>query len=144
MAYKGNRREEDVLTRFGVAVPTGLLQQFDERLRKRGMPTRSESLRQLIRDFVTADTWQSGQGEVYGSITVTYNHDIREAGARMADLQHQYKDIILCTTHIHASDSGCLEVLLIRGEVPRVRKLIEEMRFLKAILSLTPVIRSLI
>lgn len=136
--------QEDVLTRFGVAVPEGLLKAFDERLRKKGMPTRSEALRQLIRDFVTADTWQSGKGTVFGSVTVTYNHDIREAGSRMAELQHNYKDIILCTTHIHASDNGCLEVLLIKGDVQRVKRMIEEMRYLKAILSLTPVIRSMV
>lgn len=138
---KEKHLEEDPLIRFGVAVPENLLRMFDQRLRKQGIPTRSEALRQLIRDFVTQDTWQSGHGNVFGSITVTYHHDIREAGSRMSELQHKYKDVILCTTHIHASEKGCLEVLMVEGDVARVKALIEEMRYLKAILSLTPVIR---
>lgn len=134
----------DELTRFGVAVPDSLLKLFDLRFRELGIPTRSEALRQLIRDFVTNDTWQSERGTVYGSITVTYNHHIREAGSKMAELQHDYKDVILCTTHIHADAHQCLEVIMLRGEAKRVKKLVETMRSLKAISSLTPVIRALV
>lgn len=141
---KTQKTDEDQLIRFGVAVPESLLKLFDKRFHKQGVPTRSQALRQLIRDFVTADTWQSGQGEVYGSITITYNHDTREAGTKMTEIQHHYKDVILCTTHIHANERGCLEVIMLRGPVPRVKKLIEEMRSLKAILSLTPVVRALV
>ena len=134
----------DNLVRFGVAVPGNLLQSFDERIDHSGLPNRSEALRQLIREYVSQDTWEKGAGLVYGTITITYNHHAHEAGTKMTELQHDFGDAIVCTTHVHADHDHCLEVIVVRGEVPRVRGLIQALRSLKAITTLSPVIATLI
>lgn len=134
----------DSLVRFGVAVPGNLLLSFDERIEASGLPNRSEALRQLIREYVSQDVWEQGTGLVYGTITITYNHHAYDAGARMTELQHDFGDAIVCTTHVHADHDHCIEVIIVRGEVPRVRGLIESLRSLKAITTLVPVIASLI
>lgn len=134
----------DTLVRFGVAVPESLLTQFDERLQEAGLPNRSEALRQMIRDYVIKDTWTHGDGLVYGTVTFTYNHHVCEAETRITDLQHDFGDVIVCSTHVHADHDHCLEVIIVRGQVSRVNELVEAMRSLKAITSLTPVITAMI
>jgi len=137
------RKETEQLIRFGVAVPENLLVCFDERLEAAGLPNRSEALRQLIREYVAQDTWQSG-GSVYGTITLSYNHHANDATSRLTELQHDFGDIIVCTTHVHADHDHCIEVLIVRGEADRVKGLLTSLRALKAMQSVSPVIGTLV
>ncbi len=138
------RRENQQLIRFGVAVPEKLLASFDERLESAGLPNRSEALRQLIREYVAQDTWQKGNGPVYGTITLTYNHHANDAAARLTDLQHDFGEVIVCTTHVHADHNHCLETIIVRGDVERVKDFISALRSLKAMQSVSPVIAALV
>ena len=131
-------REE--LIRFGVAVPAPLLESFDQRIAKSGLPNRSEALRQLIREYVARDTWQTRRGVVCGTITMTYNHHCNDLTGRLTELQHDFGEVIVCTTHVHADHDHCLEVLVIKGAVPQVHHFIAELRSLKGISSIEPVI----
>ena len=137
-------REKEPLIRFGVAVPENLLQSFDKRLENAGLPNRSEALRQLIREDVSRDTWQKGSGQVYGTITLTYNHHSNDVTARLTGLQHDFGDIIVCTTHVHADHDHCLETVIVRGDVESVKEFIASLRALKAVSSVNPVIAVLV
>ena len=127
-------REKEPLIRFGVAVPENLLQSFDKRLENAGLPNRSEALRQLIREYVSRDTWQKGSGQVYGTITLTYNHHSNDVTARLT----------VCTTHVHADHDHCLETVIVRGDVESVKEFIASLRALKAVSSVNPVIAVLV
>ena len=39
----------------------------------------------------------------------------------LAELQHQYHNYILCSTHIHLDPHNCLEVIIVRGSSSRVK-----------------------
>ncbi|MGN0839059.1 MAG: nickel-responsive transcriptional regulator NikR [Pyramidobacter sp.] len=131
------------LIRFGVAVPEALLKSFDRRIKSKGIPNRSEALRALIREFVSRDTWQKGDGMVYGTITMTYIHHSNDVTERLTSLQHDFGDVIVCTTHVHADHDHCLETVILRGSAGRVREFIEALRMLKAVQSVSPVITAL-
>ena len=136
-------RESVPLVRFGVAVPGNLLELFDRRIAEAGLPNRSEALRQLIREYVAQDTWENG-GQVYGTITLTYNHHANDATSKLTELQHDFGEIIVCTTHVHADHHHCLEVIIVRGEVARVKEFLTALRALKAMQSVSPVIATLV
>ncbi len=136
-------REVTPLVRFGVAVPENLLVSFDKRLEEAGLPNRSEALRQLIREYVARDTWNK-DGTVYGTVTMTYNHHANDAMTRLTELQHDFGDIIVCTTHVHVDHRHCLEVIAVRGDGGRVREFLTSLRALKAIQSVSPVIATLV
>jgi CopG family nickel-responsive transcriptional regulator len=137
-------REREKLIRFGIAVPEPLLKSFDVRLKDEGIPNRSEALRALIREFVARDTWQSGNGRVYGTVTMTYNHHCNDVSERLTNLQHDFGDVIVCTTHVHADHDHCLETVILRGGAGRVKQFIGALRALKAVQSVSPVITSLV
>ncbi len=136
-------REVTPLVRFGVAVPENLLDSFDKRLEEAGLPNRSEALRQLIREYVAQDTWKK-DGQVYGTITMTYNHHANDATNRLTELQHDFGEIIVCATHVHVDHHHCLEVVIVRGDGARVREFLTSLRALKAIQSVSPVISTLV
>lgn len=107
---------ESNLQRFGVSVDASLLTQFDRLIESKGYTNRSEAIRDLMRDFLVAAEWQSETGTAVGTITLIYNHHIREMADKLTDLQHQYHDQIVSVLHVHLNAHNCLEVLVVKGE----------------------------
>lgn len=130
----------DTLIRFGVAVPERLLREFDRHIESQGIPNRSEALRQLIRDSLAEKCRVQGKGLVYGSITISYNHHTREACSILTDVQHRFSEVIVCTTHVHADQDNCLEVIVVKGEADIVQSLIQDLSGIKAVNNLSPVV----
>lgn len=111
------------LTRIGVAIDSDLLEKFDELIEQRGYPNRSEAFRDLIRNELVEESWKSPESEVVGSVTLVYNHHVRQLNDKLLDLQHDHHDSILSTLHVHLDHENCLEVLLIKGKAARVNQI---------------------
>lgn len=111
------------LTRIGVAIDTDLLEKFDELIEQRGYANRSEAFRDLIRNELVEESWKSPESEVVGSVTLVYNHHVRQLNDKLLDLQHDHHDSILSTLHVHLDHENCLEVLLIKGKAAAVNQI---------------------
>ena len=111
------------LTRIGVAIDADLLDKFDELIEQRGYSNRSEAFRDLIRNELVEESWKSPESEVVGSVTLVYNHHVRQLNDKLLDLQHDHHDSILSTLHVHLDHENCLEVLLIKGKAAAVNQI---------------------
>jgi len=100
--------------RFTVSLEKSLLDRFDEHLQLQKYQTRSEAIRDLIRENLVMEEW-SGNQEVVGSITMVYNHHERELSQKLLETQHDYNELIISTQHIHIDHDNCLEVIIVRG-----------------------------
>ncbi len=111
------------LSRIGVAIPSDLLKKFDQLMRSRGYTNRSEAFRDLIRDELVQQKWETPDAEVVGTVTLVYDHHVRLLADKLTDLQHEYHRNILSTLHVHLDRDNCLEVLVVRGKAAVVRKI---------------------
>lgn len=109
--------------RFGVSIPHDLLERFDQKIREKGYPNRSEALRDLIRDFLAREKLERPEEEVYGSLTLIYDHEKRGISDRLIDMQHHEHTHILSTMHIHLDEHNCMEMLAIRGRAGDVKRI---------------------
>jgi len=107
--------------RFGVSMEEELLSKFDEMVEARGYQSRSEAIRDLVRQEIVKDEWADPAADVVGTITIVYEHHEHELSNVLAELQHQYHESILCSTHVHLDPHNCLEVIIVRGESSKVR-----------------------
>ncbi|MCU0577689.1 MAG: nickel-responsive transcriptional regulator NikR [Desulfobacterota bacterium] len=121
-----------VLVRFGVSLEGRLLDKFDRLIRKRGYATRSEALRDLIRQELVKKEWEEDQ-EVAGTITFIYDHHRRGLSSRLTDLQHDHQEIIISTQHIHLDHHNCLEIVAVQGRASGVQKLANALRSVKGV-----------
>jgi CopG family nickel-responsive transcriptional regulator len=111
------------LARFGVAMETSLLAQFDQLVEERKC-TRSE----LFRDLARAEIIRSlatRRGDAFASVTMVYNHHVRELTERLTQIQHELGDQVRSTMHVHLDDDRCLEVIVMRGRADRLQKVAE-------------------
>ena len=120
------------LVRFGVSLEGRLLEKFDRLLRKHGYITRSEALRDLIRQELVKKEWEEDQ-EVAGAITFIYDHHRRGLSGRLTDLQHEHQGIIISTQHIHLDHHNCLEIVAVKGRASEVQRLAHVLRSVKGV-----------
>jgi len=110
------------LCRIGVAIDEELLNRFDSLIAKRGYTNRSEAFRDLIREELVETAWQSPDSHVVGTLTLVYNHHVRQLSEKLTDMQHDFHHNVLSTLHVHLDHDHCLEVLVVRGKASVVQK----------------------
>ncbi|MDB4931458.1 MAG: transcriptional regulator, CopG family [Myxococcaceae bacterium] len=102
------------LVRFGVAMDGDLLQRFDEHITGKGYANRSEALRDLVRaDLVDAHLQRDGLA--VATLTLVYDHHVRELSEKLTDMQHELGEHVVSTLHVHLDHDHCLEVIVLRG-----------------------------
>jgi len=113
--------------RFGVSMEQNLLKDFDELLERIGYTSRSEAVRDLIREKLVEKEWQDTNREVVGIITIVYSHATRELSENLTAIQHHYYKQIISTMHIHLDHDNCLEVLIVRGKSVKIKEIAERL-----------------
>jgi CopG family nickel-responsive transcriptional regulator len=111
------------LCRIGVALSGDLLAKFDKLIARRGYTNRSEAFRDLIRNELVQETWKSSDAEVFGTVTLVYDHHARLLPEKLTELQHHYHNAVLSALHVHLDHDNCLEVVLVKGKAALVEKL---------------------
>ena len=122
------------LVRFGVAMEGPLLERFDQLVERRGYTNRSEALRDLVRRELDQDAWQRGQNTV-ATITLIYDHHVRELTERLTEIQHDSGSLILSTLHVHLDHHHCLEVIAAKGPARVLKTLAERLLGTKGVVS---------
>jgi len=110
------------LVRFGVSLDHHLLDDFDELIARKQYATRSEAIRDLLRDSLVGQQWNENQ-ETVGTITMVYDHHVRTLTEKLIETQHRFNALILSGMHVHLDHDHCLEVLVVRGKGREVKKL---------------------
>lgn len=125
--------KKDDTVRFTVSLPDGLRRELDRRMVARGYASRSEFVRDLIRERLVREKWGDGKQKVVGVLTISYDHHQRELADRIIDIQHRRFVNVLCTTHVHMDHDNCLEVIIIRGRPPEIERMSIEIGGLKGV-----------
>jgi CopG family nickel-responsive transcriptional regulator len=115
------------ITRFGVSLEESLLEKFDPLIERLGYKSRSEAIRDLIRDRLVVEEWAVGSQKTIGVLSLVYNHDVRELSEALNRIQHQHLELVVSSTHIHIDHHNCLEVVILRGASKKIKKVADEL-----------------
>ena len=122
------------LTRITISLESALLDAFDQRNSAKGYATRSEAIRDLIRDRLIREEPGQGDGEQVAVVMLVYDHHARELAARLIDKQHHHHDLVVSSLHVHLGERHCLEVSVLRGPAAEVRHLGEDLLATRGVL----------
>ncbi|NBO92942.1 MAG: nickel-responsive transcriptional regulator NikR [Planctomycetia bacterium] len=121
------------LARFSVSLEADLLERFDHYCSEGKFATRSEAIRQLLREALTDEAVSGPAEDAAGTLTLVYDHHRSGLPEKLLELQHRHGTLIVSTTHVHLDHHLCLEVLILRGQADRIREAAAELRGLKGI-----------
>ncbi|MBN2577973.1 MAG: nickel-responsive transcriptional regulator NikR [Pirellulales bacterium] len=121
------------IVRFSVSLEDDLLVRFDRYCAEEQFATRSEAIRQLLRDRLTTEAWHSDSRDAAGTLTLVYDHHHPQLRKRLTAVQHEHTDLVVATMHAHLTHDLCLEVIVLRGPAGRLREIASQLRGLKGI-----------
>ena len=111
------------MERFTISLDKKLARAFDELIRERGYTTRSEAVRDILRtQLQSAHEHRDTSGSCVANLSYVYNHHERELSERLTSLQHARHELMISTMHAHLDHEQCLETVLLKGPVKRVRE----------------------
>jgi CopG family nickel-responsive transcriptional regulator len=112
---------------ISLSLPEELLTELDGVLGKRHEATRSEVIRQAVRNYISEyRELENIEGNVIATITVLY--DKAEKNVELFQVQHEFADMITAYLHSHLSGENCLEVMVVKGSSARLKNLIDGLK----------------
>ncbi len=129
------KKEQSMLTRFGVSIPDDLINAFDQYIAEREYGSRSEAIRDLIREKLVEQEWEkeSQNSDVVGTITYVFDHHKRELVESILEIQHDFPDTVIVSQHIHLDHHNCMEVAIVKGRPSTLRGLAYKIKALKGV-----------
>ena len=121
-----------MLKRFTVSMDEKLLTDFDNYISQRKYVNRSEAIRDLIRSVFVEKEWQADK-QVVGVISLVYDHHHSNLQEKLTEIQHDYHNQIVSTTHVHMDHYNCLEVVIVKGKAGSVIELADGLRSMKGV-----------
>lgn len=115
------------MERFTISLDQNLATAFDELIAQRGYTTRSEAVRDILRTHLQGNAEKRDiRGSCVANLSYVYNHHERELAERLTSIQHAHHDLTVSTMHAHLDHDQCIETVMLKGPVKRVREFAEE------------------
>lgn len=116
------------VTRFSVSLPPPLVEKLDKTWRGMRYENRSKAVHDAVRSFITEFEWmQKDSGRITGAVLVLYYLDKPGLLDEITKAQHQFKNAISSTLHVHLEDNKCLEIIAVEGSVQEIRSLAQSL-----------------
>ena len=115
------------MQRITVTLDDELLASLDALAEARGYASRSEALRDLVRDTLNRQDAQGTSRPSYGTLSYVYDHETRDLARRLTHAQHDRHDLTVASLHVHLDEARCLEVAVLRGSSDDLRRLADAM-----------------
>ena len=126
--------EKEKVVRFSVSLPSELFAEFDKRVEALQYSSRSEFVRDLIREKMGQDEWNTKSKEkMLGVLCIAYSHHQNDLVEQMLELEHHAKVEIICTNHLHVDHENCLESINLRGTADEIEKFSAKIAGLKGV-----------
>jgi len=127
------------LRRISISLPNTLLDQFDKSMKNAGFADRSKAIQSSLYEFIYNNEWKENQHDDSngaGVLVILYDNHLFGTDTGSIQNQHEYTDIIVSSTHLHLDQHNCLETIMLRGKIKRIKifmKFISESRGIKSL-----------
>ena len=119
--------------RIGVSVDKKLLSMFDKLIAKKGYQSRSEAVRDILRQQLSEEHLKNPKAQAVAAVILVYDHHSTKLMEKLTSLQHSHLLQTISAMHIHLDAHECLEVVVLRGRVGEIKKTAENIVSLKGV-----------
>ena len=131
------------VVRASATFPPDLLEEFDQTTKVMGYKSRSKAIQDAMKALVVEHKWTSGEkGSRVGVLVVVYDHHMRNLQETLTEIQHEYREIICSSMHLHLNERMCLEAIAVRGKVSKIRELSNKLGSKRGVQYVRPTILS--
>ncbi|MDR2145136.1 MAG: nickel-responsive transcriptional regulator NikR [Tannerella sp.] len=120
------------LKRFGVSLEEEILDELDLFVKDNGFANRSQAIRFIVEKNIAEKKWMCGH-LVAGTIVLMYNQSKRDIVTKITDIQQNYHDVILSSSHYYLDEDFCLHITTVKGAAHRLTELSDRLITVKGI-----------
>ena len=121
------------IERVGVSLEKELLGAFDKMILAQGYQSRSEAIRDLVRQKLSSERLRNDKAEAVAAVVLVYDHHATALMERMTELQHSHLLQTISSLHVHLGHHDCLEVIVLRGKVGEINRMGEKLVSIKGV-----------
>lgn len=119
---------------ISISLTSELLRKLDNFMNERGYSSRSEAIRDGIRNNISEyELNRFESGLITATVTVISEHERHDVDERLMRLRHDHDEIVSGNMHIHIGKTYCLEIFITEGEVEQVMNFIGKIRAMRGI-----------
>lgn len=111
------------MKRISLTLDDKLYKEMENAMSLLGETNRSRFVASIIADKIS----ELVQKPMASIIVYIYDHEVGEVAKNLTEIQHEFRDVIRASTHIHLDDRNCLEVIHALGDSERIRDLVTRM-----------------
>lgn len=108
------------MERVTISIDAELLKVIDALVAQKGYGSRSEAVRDLVRDAVKREA--ASGGPCIATLAYVYDHAIRGLAQRLAQAQHDHHDLVVASQQVQLDHHSRLEICVLRGPSDAVRR----------------------
>jgi CopG family nickel-responsive transcriptional regulator len=120
------------VSRFGVSLEEDLLTALDEYVTENKFSNRSQAIRYLIEKNLVEHKWKC-DNLVAGAVVMVYSNLKPEIRTHTAELQIQYRDVVIGVQQFILSEHNCMEIIVVKGASRRLTELSDKLISIKGI-----------
>jgi CopG family nickel-responsive transcriptional regulator len=121
------------IERVGVSLEKELLSAFDKLISSQGYQSRSEAIRDLLRQQLSSERIRNEKTRAIAAVVLVYDHHSTALMERLTDLQHSHLLQTISSLHVHIGHHDCLEVIVLKGRVGEINKMGEKLISIKGV-----------
>jgi len=121
------------LERIGVSLDSDLLADFDKLIAQQGYQSRSEALRDLVRQRLSQERLSDPKAKAVAAVLLVYDHHAARLTEKLVDLQHSHLLHAISSMHVHLDQHDCLEIIVLRGQVGEINRVGEQILSMKGV-----------
>ena len=116
------------MPRFTISFGNNMAATIDTFMAERGYSTRSEAIRDLVRDGLVRSAGHGSMSQkCVAAVSYVYDYRKRDLAMRLDQLQHEHHDLTIATMRTRLDHRHSMELTLLRGTAQTVRRLGEAM-----------------
>jgi CopG family nickel-responsive transcriptional regulator len=101
--------------RITITIDDDLLEAVDGLMTRRGYTSRSEAIRDIVRDMMDRRGADDPKAACIATLSYIFDHATRGLAGRLTDAHHDHHDLSIASMHVHLDHESCLEVSVLRG-----------------------------
>jgi CopG family transcriptional regulator, nickel-responsive regulator len=111
------------MQRITITIDDKLLETLDAAIERRGYASRSEALRDMIRDSAREAAALADAAPCLAVLAYVYDHETRALAQRLTQSLHEHHDLTVAGMHVHLDHESCLDISVLKGRTAAVREL---------------------
>lgn len=114
------------IERIGISLEKKLLADFDKLIAKKDYQSRSEAIRDSIREQLSREQISNPKEQAVAVVVIVYNHHATELMKKLTHLQHSHLLQTISSLHVHLDAHNCMEIIVLKGQVGKINSTAEK------------------